>query len=106
MENFRESLDILKTQLRNRFWELREQNPEIVFMDEDAIENLEIEDYFDRRNDINGTVHEICIPKIDKDGIHTIDVNDPLSRKVIGLSDLASIEDVISLVELMEIKCK
>jgi hypothetical protein len=106
MKTFRESLDELKAELDARFWQLRIQNPEIIFMDEEAVKNWEIDDYFDRRSDINGTVHEICITKIDKDGIHTIDTDDERKKKVIGLRDLASTEDVISLVELMEIKCK
>lgn len=106
MKKFRERLDNLKSEIETRFWELREQNPEIHIT---SIENFEegvIDDCFDRRSDINGTVHEIAIIKIDKEGIHTRDTQDQRIKKVLGLRDLASIEDVIYLVELMEIKCK
>ncbi len=106
MKTFRKRLDELKAELNTRFWQLREQNPEIIITSVEDFEEGVIDDYFDRRNDINGTVHEIAILKIDKGGIHTRDVHDWRIKKVIGLRDLASIEDVISLIELMEIKYK
>jgi hypothetical protein len=105
MGNFREEFSLLKAKVVNRFSELRNANPVIEFLTEKDIENGEWDDYFDVRNDTTGEVYEVTIVKVDEYGIETCKIED---RKIsrIGLLDLASLEDQISLVELMEFKVK
>ena len=62
------------------------------------------EDLFERRNYVNGKVIEIFILKVSGDGIYTIDSQDNNTKTVIRFSDLASIEDRLNLLGLMENK--
>lgn len=100
MKNFTKKLDKLNSEIKGRFNELVNQQTFQLYTDED-LENGDIDDYFDRRNQVSGDVCECFVLKVDSEGLHCVDVED-IERKVIGFTDLASVEDLIHLVDLME----
>jgi len=105
MGNFREQLNLLESAVASRFSELRNAKPNIEFLTEEDVENGDFVDYFDARNDITGETYEVSIISVTTPGgILVVEVADLSKRKHIGLHDLASLEDKISLVELMEFK--
>jgi hypothetical protein len=105
MGNFRHDLDLLESAVASRFSELRNANPVIEFLTQEDVENGEWDDYFDVRNDTTGETYEVTVIKVDEYGIEIYKIEDGKTSRI-GLHDLASLEDKISLVELMEIKVK
>jgi len=105
MGNFRHDLDLLQKRVVNKFTELRDANPRIEFLTQEDVVNGDYEEYLDARNSINGETYEICVIGIDEQGIEVYKV-DSGSIRHISFNDLASLEDKISLVELMEVKIK
>lgn len=95
----------LELELSIAFNQLLSKNEEIILFEEEDFDNGEIpDDYFERRNDISGEVIEICILKVDKNGIYSIDSDNNKIRLTIKFSDLNSIDDRIKLLGLIEDK--
>ena len=105
MGNFRHDLDLLESAVASRFSELRNANPVIEFLTKEDVENNDYEDYLDARNDTTGETFEVVVVAVDENGIF---IHQPIGGEqfYIRFHDLASLEDKISLVELMEIKVK
>ena len=107
MGNFREQLDLLESAVAIRFSELCNANPNIEFLTQEDVDNCDFTDYFDVRNSTTGETYEVSIVSVTTPGgILVIDPKDFSKTKLIGLSDLASTYDRISLVESMEAKLK
>lgn len=76
---------------------------EIVKAIKEDISKIDFLPLVEKRNDINGGVHDIYLVKITPDGIHFLDL-DNLERgmQVCGLSDLAEMRDRLSLLSEIE----
>lgn len=94
-----------KENVHKEFNSLLKLQPIFEIYTPEEIENGDMDDYFDRRNEISGNVFECRIYKVDAEGIYCIDTNDN-ERQTIKFSDLSSLDDQISLLELMLTKLK
>jgi hypothetical protein len=101
--NFRKNLDTLETEVSNYFFELLNQQEEIIIFSEEDLEHDTPDDYLEMRNDIMGNVFDVHLLKVSKDGILCIEADGSNVRHLAKLSDFSSIEDKINLLELMEI---
>ena len=99
MNKNRTLLNELKSKIAEDYSRLRNENPVIIIEDEEDYES-----YFEVRNDISGETYDVHVQKVDSTGIHCVKANDTSSQIVIGLNDLASIEDRMILVEIMTLK--
>lgn len=103
----REKYNALYRDVCQKYSELRSLKKEFVFISDEDIMSEEFNDeYFDVRNDQTGGTFEVFISKVDEEGIHIIGTDDPRQRQTIGLNDLSSLLDMLSLIELMEIWLK
>lgn len=105
MGNFREQLNLLESAVAIKFSELLNANPKTKFLTLKEVMDNDYDDYFDVRSDITGETFEVIIMGVYEKGIKIYNTGSG-EMYHIGLHDLASLEDKISLVELMEIKMK
>ena len=101
-KNFNNDLDLLETQVAIYFSELLKTNDEIIIFDECDLEHDTPDDYLEMRNDITGNVFDVHPLKVSKEGILVIEADGSYTRHLINLQDLSSIQDKITLIELME----
>ena len=101
-KNFNNDLDLLETQVSNYFSELLQKQEEIVIFDECDLEHDTPDDYLEMRNDITGDVFDVHPLKVTKNNILVVEADGSFTRYLIGLQDLANIQDKINLLELME----
>jgi hypothetical protein len=101
-KNFNNDLDLLETQVNQYFNELLEKQGEIVIFDESDLEHDTPDDYLEMRNDITGNVFDVHPLKVSKDGILVVEADGSFVRHLIKLHDLGSIQDKITIIELME----
>jgi hypothetical protein len=101
-KHFNNSLDHLESEVANYFSELLATQNEIIIFDETDLEQDLPDDYLECRNDITGDVFDVQPLKVNLEGIHTIDAGDSSKRHLIRLSDLGSVQDRITICELME----
>lgn len=101
MTNYRQQLNTLRDDLMIEIRTIRGGLKEpIVFLTTEQIEYCEYEECLDARNDITGGTYEIVLVSISKDSIEVLKTEDG-TRKEIGLWDLASIQDMVSLYEML-----
>lgn len=104
MTNYRQQLNTLRdnlmTELEGVINGLKEP---IVFLTSEQIEDCEYEECLDARDDNSGGTYEIVLVAISKDSIEVLKTEDGTCKEI-GLGDLASIEDMISLYEMLKIK--
>lgn len=106
MTNYRQQLSTLRDNLMIEVRIIRNGLKEpIVFLTSEQIENCEYEEFLDIRNDMTGETCEVALVSISKDSIVAFKTEDGV-HKEIGLWDLASIEDMITLYEMLKIKLK
>ena len=101
-KNFNNDLDLLETQVSNYFSELLQKQEEIVIFDECDLEHDTPDDYLEIRNDITGDVFDVHPLKVTQNNILVVEADGSFTRHLIGLQDLANIQDKINLLELME----
>ena len=101
-KNFNNDLDNLESEVANYFSELLNQQKEFIIFSEEDLEHDTPDDYLECRNDITGDVFDVQPLKVNPEGIHTIDAGDSSKRHLIRLSDLGSVQDRITICELME----
>ena len=107
MEELRIRYNELESELAQRFSSLLHSNEEIILFENSDLENGESpEDYFERRTQLCGKVVEIFILKVSYYGISTIDAQNNNNKNIIRFSELATIEDRLNLLGLMEKKVK
>lgn len=102
IKTFNNDLDFLETQVSNFYSELLKNNDEIVIFNETDLEHDVPYDYLEVRNDITGNVFDVHPLKVTQNGILVVNADGSFVRHLIKLSDLSSIQDRISLCELME----
>ena len=100
---YREELNTLEKKVADAFSEILAKQDEFIIFAEEDLENDTPEDYLEYRNDVTGNVIDVHPLKVNKFGIHVIDVNDTQQKFTIRLSDLGDLRDRINLCELMEI---
>ena len=101
-KNFNKDLDQLETEVYHYFTELLEKQEEIVIFNESDLEHDTPDDYLEIRNDITGNVFDVHPLKVSKNGILVVEADGSFVRHLIKLQDLGSIQDKITLLELME----
>ena len=101
-KHFNNSLDHLETEVANYFSELLAKQNEIIIFDEADLEHDLPDYYLECRNDITGDVFEVQPLKVNLEGIHTIDAGDSSKRHLLKFYDLGSVQDRITICELME----
>lgn len=101
MTNYRQQLNTLRDNLMTEVRAIRDGLKEpIVFLTSEQIEDCEYEECLDARNDITGGTYEIVLVAISKDSIVVLKTEDGTYKEIV-LWDLASIEDIISLYEML-----
>ncbi len=103
-KSFNHDLDQLETNVSNYFSELISNIDEVVIFDEVDLEDDTPDDYLEMRNDITGNVFDVHPLKVTKEGILVVEADGSFTRHLIRLHDLASIQDKINLIELIENK--
>jgi hypothetical protein len=101
-KNLNKNLDQLEAEVAIYFNELLQEKKEIVIFEESDLEYDNPDDYLEVRNDITGNVFDVHPLKVTKDGILVIEADGSFTRHLIKLHDLASTQDKITLVGLME----
>ena len=101
-KNFNKDLDQLETEVYHYFTELLEKQEEIIIFNESDLEHDTPDDYLEIRNDITGNVFDVHPLKVSKNGILVVEADGSFVRHLIKLQDLGSIQDKITLLELME----
>jgi hypothetical protein len=100
--SFHNDLDVLESQVANYFSELLQNQKEFVIF---AVEDLEHEtpsDYLEMRNDITGNVFDVHPLKVTREGILVVEADDTSKKHLIAFHGLSSVQDRITLCELME----
>jgi hypothetical protein len=101
-KNLNNDLDQLETEVYNYFNELLDKQEEVIIFSEEDLKYDTPDDYLEMRNDITGNVFDVHPLKVTKDGILVIEADGSFTRHLIKLHDLASTQDKITLVGLME----
>lgn len=104
--SLRKKYDELLIEVSSRYHELRSMKQEFIFTSQEDIDNWEFGEYFEVRNDRDGGVFDVFILKIDNEGIHVLESDNPKKKQIIGLLDLSDLVGMISIVELLEIQLK
>lgn len=106
MTNYRQQLNTLRDNLMTEVRAIRDGLKEpVIFLTAEQIENCEYDEYLDVRNDMTGGTYEVTLVAISKNIIEVLETEDG-TYKEIGLWDLASIEDMITLYEMLKTKLK
>ena len=99
---FRKRLNELESEIGLKFNELLFRQSSYSFYSKEDIEEGDLGDYFEMRSDITGNVSDIHIVAIKEGDIMAVSDFDNVPFSI-NFSDLGSISDRISLIELMEI---
>jgi hypothetical protein len=101
--NYRKRLEQLEDEIHAEFSELLKQRPIFEITKEEDLDNWEVDEIFEIRNDTTGKVFDVHIIYVKQTGaILTVDTEDYSSFKTVRFSDLSSVRDKINLVEILE----
>lgn len=95
-------LNILEMKVSMYFSELLKVQKEIIIFDEADLEHDTPDDYLEYRNEITGNVIDVHPLKVDGFGIHVIDADGGIRKRVLRFSDFATIQDRLNICGLME----
>ena len=101
-KTFNNDLDNLESEVANYFSELLNQQKEFIIFSEEDLEHDTPDDYLECRNDITGNVFDVHPLKVNHEGILVVEADGSFVRHLLRLSDLSSIQDRITICELME----
>lgn len=95
-------LEHIEKRVSEYFSTLLQARKEFVFFSDEELEYADHDVYLEYRNSVTGDVIDVHPLKVNTFGVQVIEAFDTERKYFISLSDLCSVQDKITLCELME----